>query len=231
MRVLPTAKDFRLRIPYGLNDVWKKQCFWWCAVCGGQYSWRDPHRILVTHSRLERFLVLCFCGQIHLPHDTFSHAQSLHSTDDMCAWLKGTRLKTNCVPKTFTHPRAMFHFTPHSTLNTSTSSLSLISHVLLSSSSPNPDLLSTHPFIHCEDPRQDGTSTEFHSTTGCEPKRIELNRILANPQNQIIDDQDDTEESGVKPLSYSQSLIHSAYDSAETHCDATRLGPRRRTIT
>ena len=35
---------------------------------------------------------------------------------------------------------------------------------------------------------------------------------------------------GVKPLSYSQSLIHSAYDSAE-HCDATRLGPRRRAIT
>ena len=33
------------------------------------------------------------------------------------------------------------------------------------SSSPNPDLLSTHPFIHCEDPRRDGTSTEFHSST------------------------------------------------------------------
>ena len=35
--------------------------------------------------------------------------------------------------------------------------------VLLSSSSPNPDLLSTHPLIHCEDPRRDGISTEFHS--------------------------------------------------------------------
>ena len=31
-----------------------------------------------------------------------------------------------------------------------------------------------------------------------------------------IDDQDDVEEIGVKPLSYSQSLIHSAYDSAES---------------
>ena len=40
--------------------------------------------------------------------------------------------------------------------------------------------------------------------------------ILVNPQNQIIDDQDDTEEIGVKPLSYSQSLVHSAYDSAES---------------
>ena len=74
----------------------------------------------------------------------------------------------------------------------------------------------THPFIHCEDLRQDGTSTEFHSSTGHEPKRIELNRILVKPQNQIIDDQDDIEEIGVKPLSYSQSLVHSAYDSTES---------------
>ena len=59
----------------------------------------------------------------------------------------------------------MFHLEPHSTLNTSTSSLSPTSPVLLSSSAPNPDLLSTHPLIHCEDLRQDGTSTEFHSST------------------------------------------------------------------
>ena len=104
----------------------------------------------------------------------------------------------------------MFHL-----LNTSTSSLSPTSLVLLSSSSPNPDLLSTHPFIHCEDPRHDGTSTEFHSSTGYELKRIELNQILVNQQNQIIDDQDDIEEIGVKQLSHSQSLVHSAYDSAE----------------
>ena len=37
-----------------------------------------------------------------------------------------------------------------------------------------------------------------------------LNRILVKPLNQIIDDQDDREEIGVKPLFYSQS----AYDSA-----------------
>ena len=77
-------------------------------------------------------------------------------------------------------------------------------------------MLSTHPFIHCEDPRRDGTSSESHSSTGYEPKRIELNRILVNPQNQIIDDQEVFEEMGVKPLTYSQSLIHSAYDSAES---------------
>ena len=105
----------------------------------------------------------------------------------------------------------MFHLAPHSTLNTILSlslSLSSTSPVLLSSSSPNPDLLSAHPIIHWEDPRQDGTCTEFHSSTGCEPKRIELDKILVNPQNQIIDDQDDIEEIGVKPLSCSQSLVH-----------------------
>ena len=52
----------------------------------------------------------------------------------------------------------------HSLIHAS-SALSPTSPVLLSSSSPNPDLLSTIPFIHCEDPRQDGASTEFHSST------------------------------------------------------------------
>ena len=55
----------------------------------------------------------------------------------------------------------------------------------------------------------------FHSSTGYEPKRLELNKNLVNPQNRTIDDKDDIEEIGVKPLSYSQSLIHSAYGSAE----------------
>ena len=31
------------------------------------------------------------CKQIHLPHATFSDAQSLHSTDDMCALAQGTK--------------------------------------------------------------------------------------------------------------------------------------------
>ena len=47
-------------------------------------------------------------------------------------------------------------------------------------------------------------------------KRIELNRTLFNLSNPVIDDQDDIEEIGVKPLSYSKSLIHSAHDSAES---------------
>ena len=81
-------------------------------------------------------------------------------------WLKGPEGSRRIVSQnTFTHPRVMFHLAPHNTLNTSTSSLSPTSPVLLSSASPDPDLLSTHPFIHCEDPRQDGTSAEFHSST------------------------------------------------------------------
>ena len=36
------------------------------------------------------------------------------------------------------------------------------------------------------------------------------------PRNSTSDDQDDIEEIGVKPLSHCQSLIHSAYDSAES---------------
>ena len=56
------------------------------------------------------------CRQIHLPHSTFSHVQSLHrshSPDDMCAWLKGSegsRRKTSCAPKSI--PSSMRHVSP-----------------------------------------------------------------------------------------------------------------------
>ena len=30
------------------NNSKKKQCSWWCAVCGGKYEWRAPNRILVV---------------------------------------------------------------------------------------------------------------------------------------------------------------------------------------
>ena len=66
------------------------------------------------------------CRQIHLPHATFSHAQSLHSTDDMSSLAQGAwGLSRRIVcQNTFAHPRVMFPLAPHSTLNTSTSSLS-----------------------------------------------------------------------------------------------------------
>ena len=40
------------------------------------------------------------CRQMHLPHATFSHAQSLHRTDDMCVRLKTSSL--SCAPTTLT---------------------------------------------------------------------------------------------------------------------------------
>ena len=90
------------------------------------------------------------------------------------------------ISKIVFHLRVMCHLAPQSTLNTSTSSLSSTSPVLHSSTSPTTDLLFTRPYTHCKDPRQDGTSTEYQPLTT------------------------------VVWLSYSQSLIHSAYDSAES---------------
>ena len=75
----------------------------------------------------------------------------------------------------------MFHLAPHSTLNSRRSSLSPSFPVSLSSSSPNPDLLSTHPFIHCEDPRRDGTSTEFRSSTNPSVPWQKRRRTLCAP--------------------------------------------------
>ena len=102
------------------------------------------------------------CVDIYTCCTSHFHMNSHCTAQTSCA--PGSRsinkLKTNCVPKTFTHPRVMFHPAPHSTLNTSTSSLSA-SPLMHSSTSPTPDLLSTHPFTHCKDPRQGGTSTEY----------------------------------------------------------------------
>ena len=75
-----------------------------------------------------------------------------------------------------------------------------------------------------ETPRQDGISAENQPLTGYEPIRIEVNRTLFNLSDHEIDDQEDVEEIGVKPVSCSQSLIHS-------HCNATRLGSGRQAIT
>ena len=111
----------------------------------------------------------------------------------------------------------MFHLASHSTLNNSTSSFLFTSPVLLSPSSPRTQTCC--PRIQLSTVKIHGRMVLPRNSTPPQfkdPKRIELNRILVSPQNQIIDDQDDIEEIGVKPLSYSQSLTHSAYDSAES---------------
>ena len=35
------------------------------------------------------FVATCSWRQMHLPHATFSHVQSLHGTDDMCSLAQG----------------------------------------------------------------------------------------------------------------------------------------------
>ena len=103
------------------------------------------------------------CRRIRLPHATFSHVKSLHrihSTDDMCTMAED---KLCAAKHTFIH-ESLVHPLLHATLSTCSPSLSSTS-LVLSSSSPNRDLLSTYPIIHCEDPRQDGTSTEYSSST------------------------------------------------------------------
>ena len=46
-----TLEDYIWRVSIGHgdgNNRKKRHCSWWCAVCGGQYEWRAPKRILVV---------------------------------------------------------------------------------------------------------------------------------------------------------------------------------------
>ena len=136
--------------------------------------------------------------------------------------MRGSSLRI-CVPNTFRHPRVMSRSLPHLTLTTSTSALSPTS-PMLQSSSP------THPSLLSHDRRSCGSS-DLQSPTGCEPKRIELDRILGvEHQDQILDiifgddyqspiteEMDEFGQIGVESF---QSLIHSAYDSAERIADS-----------
>ena len=61
----------------------------------------------------------------------------------------------------------MFHLAPHRTLNTRPRSLLPASPMLLSSSSPNPDLLSTHPFFSGHVHRKRSEQRDIHSCAKC----------------------------------------------------------------
>ena len=133
-----------------------------------------------------------------------------HSTDHTAQMKCVQWLKTSCALKNM--PSSMRHVSPFAARDTEhflTFSLFYLYCVTVV-------LFSTYPIIHCEDPRQDVTSTEFHSSTGYEPKKDRAQQDSGQTQHQIIDDQDDIEETGVKQLSCSESLVHSACDSAES---------------
>ena len=163
----------------------------------------------------------------HLAHTMFARVQlftvCLHNHNFINT--RGSRII--CALKRF-RLHDMVHPLLHATLSTSSQSLPSTSPVLLSSSSPAPDPSCTNQINHCEDPRQDGGSSNLHSSTGYEPKKIELDRNLVNPQNSIIDDQDYIEQIGVKQSSNSQSLAHSAYDSAENIAPDSNLEDKQK---
>ena len=129
------------------------------------------------------------CRQMHLPHATFSHEQSLHSTDDMCAWLK-----FELRPKRGFHPRVMFHFAPHSVEFVDLSDSRLVVHASI-----YPRKIHGRMALPRNSTLPQVMSPKGSSSTG----------PCFNLSNQRFDCHDGIEEIGVKPLSYSQSLIHS----------------------
>ena len=170
----------------------------------------------------------------HVQMRTVCQHMTLHSLITFHhANMRGSSLRI-CVPQTFCHPRVMSRSLPHLTLTTTTSSLSLTSPILQWSSSTHPSLLSHGPLVHCDDSRRSCGSSDLQSPTGYEPKRIELDRNLEvkhqdQTRERIMGDDyqspttEDVDEFGkivVKSLSYNQSLIHSAYDSAESIADS-----------
>ena len=105
--------------------------------------------LFACRKKLNSLAIDWVCRQIHLPHATFSHAQSLHRTDDTCALAQS--IKGELRPKKNVHPRVMFHLAPHSTLNTSTSSL-LPTFPVLHSSTFSDSRPVAHASIYSKDP-------------------------------------------------------------------------------
>ena len=142
-----------------------------------------------------------------------------HSTDHTAQmtcvqWLKGPEDPRRVVTSSTRHVSSFFARDTEHFLTLSFFYLSCVVVVLFSE--PRPVVhVSNYPL------RRSMAGWHFYRmpttpTHVMRPKWIELNRILVKTQNLIIYDQDDSEEIGVKKLSYSQSLVHSAYDSAES---------------
>ena len=150
--------------------------------------------------------------QIHLPHATFSHVQPLHRTHRTNACVHWLNFELRPQNRSFIRASCFtLRLRAHWTL------AQILPHLpLLCYCRPLLRIQTCCPRIHLSTVKILGRMVLLRNSTPPQPKRIELNRILVNPQNQTIDDQDDIEEIGVKLLSYSQSLVHSAYDSAES---------------
>ena len=166
----------------GIQHIRPRQISWSNTMIGSRTNvgiLSDPHSWLEQYWFFSSEMLFFFaCRKVNpwqstggvdrdtcrTPHfHMYSHSTD-HTAQMTCVQkAQSSRLK---APGIFVcHQRVMVHPLLHATLSTSSPSLSSTSPVVLSSSSPNPDLLSTHPLIHCEDPRQDGTSTEYPSST------------------------------------------------------------------
>ena len=106
------------------------------------------------------------CRDSISPHDfVHLHSHSCHASHN--AWLKRKEF----------HLHGKSHPLMRATQTTPSQSLSF-SLLLLSSSSPSPGLPCDHLFKACEDPRQGGGFPNLHTSTGFEPKKIELDKNL-----------------------------------------------------
>ena len=188
----------------------------WAHCCTWLLHWRDFE---ISRWTIPLRQESSTCGQIHLPHATFSHVQSLHkshSTNACVHWFKSELCSQN-------HVLSMRHVSPSAAHDTehlhkfSLPPLLCCCRPLLVSHSCRPRIRLSTVKVH--------GGWYFYGTHSLYRLRALKDRAR---QNQIIDDQENIEEIGVKSLSHSQSLTQSAYDPTESIATPPELGPRRR---
>ena len=188
----------------GRLEVEQKLCFFCCS--------ETLFLFFFACQQLNSLAIDGDCRQIDLPHATFSHAQSLHRTDDMCSLAQAQEaqgsIRVACQNRSFIHASCFFlrltvHWTPAQVL--SHLPLLCFCRPLLRSQTCCPRIHLSTVKIHC-------WMVLLRNSTS-QVKKAQEDRAQENSgqtTNQKIDDQDDIEEIGVKPLFYCQS----AYDSA-----------------
>ena len=130
-----------------------------------------------------RFPAICIpwqstrCRQIHLPHATVSLSQSLHSTHDMCAWLKLSSL--SCTSSTHHGSSFAARDTEHF-LTISFFYLPCVLFVYFSDS---------RPVVHASiNPlRRSTAGWHFCGLSFCYPLLILVDDVLSHPMNSEID--------------------------------------------
>ena len=167
------------------------------------------------------------CRQIHLTDATLSRVQSLHrshNTNACVHWLKGLRAPDElCAKNIHSSTRHVSPCASQYTEHQHKFSLFYLSCVTVV------PLLPTHTCCsraQLSTVKIHGRMVLLRNSTPPQvmsPKGSSSTGLWSTQKNQIINEQDYIQEIGVQLLSCSQSLIHSAYDSAE----ALRRHPTR----